>query len=353
MVRKKRLKPGRKPYRIETYWFNGKARFYFVKDIKIRGKSYHVRIPLGSKHPETSEEVDRLWKKHARDLEFKAAEKRAELNAPYFNPVFLQQEAILALEQLRYYYQGVKDLMTISEEKDYEKRFELQYVQGTVRIEGNTLTLNETEDLLLHDITPKGKELREINEVQNFKKVIKFRKKHRGKVNLSFIRELHYRIMDNIDLESAGAFRRSDDFAITGCDIKVCPSIVIEEELNKLIEEYYEGLKEDKHPFELATLFHYRFEIIHPFTDGNGRVGREIFNCMLLRAKFPKLLFLGRDRTKYIEALRKGNDEDYKKMIYEFLNIIIKQRKEVLKKNLEQVSIPPKKDAQMRMLDFM
>jgi Fic family protein len=127
----------------------------------------------------------------------------------------------------------------------------------------------------------KGKALREINELQNFKKVKSFRDKYRGNVTIDFIRMLHSLIMSNIDFELAGAFRRTDDVWIQGCELGVTPAELVESELRQAINRYYEKLEKKLHPFEAAALFHYDFELIHPFTDGNGRVGREIFNYML------------------------------------------------------------------------
>jgi Fic family protein len=108
--------------------------------------------------------------------------------------------------------------------------------------------------------------------------------------------------MNNIDDESAGAFRRTDLIGIEGCEIRLCPSIEIESELKNIIYHYYTRLDEGYHPFEEAILFHHDFEMIHPFSDGNGRVGREVLNFMLMREGYPKLL-LGYPREDYIQAL--------------------------------------------------
>ena len=117
---------------------------------------------------------------------------------------------------------------------------------------------------------------------------------------------------------------------------------MIEEELTEIIDDYYKRIAEGCHPFEEAVMFHYKFEMIHPFTDGNGRVGREILNYMLTRIGYPKLLFLGTDRTTYINSLRLGNDEKYSEMIQIFSELITKQRSEILKENLKKVIVPPK-----------
>lgn len=139
----------------------------------------------------------------------------------------------------RYIYKTFKSLLTTNESDVYEQNFEIQYIQGTTAIEGNTISLEETYKLLMYGISPKDKSLREINEVQNFRKVKEYREKHKGKITINFIKTLHALIMDNIDFESGGAFRRIDDIVITGCELNVTPSIFIEEEIYKIINEYY------------------------------------------------------------------------------------------------------------------
>jgi Fic family protein len=90
-------------------------------------------------------------------------------------------------------------------------------------------------------------------------------------------------------------------------------------------------------------MFHYDFELIHPFIDGNGRVGREIFNYMLKKCGYPRLLFLGEDRDIYIKSLKLSNEKRYAKMIEVFADLITKQRYHVLIERLKDVVIPPKK----------
>jgi Fic family protein len=108
------------------------------------------------------------------------------------------------------------------------------------------------------------------------------------------------------------------------------------------------------HLFVEAVIFHHNFEQgTHPFTIGNGRVGREIFNYMLMRGKYPRLLFLGDDRDIYLNALRFGDNCNYADMVSVFAKIIQDQRFEVLRENLKRVAVPIKKRGQLRLTDYL
>jgi len=342
---------GRRPYRVEVTYNRGKPYHYLVKDVRLGEKRTKVKVSLGFAEP-TQQEVERYRLEHAYTLEARAAEVKAKLASARYNPKYLQKEDIQTIETIHYYYKTFTELLTTSEIEAYENNFEFAYVQGTTNIEGNTLSPKQTVDLLVNGITPNGKSLREINEVQNFKKVKTYRDKYRGKLTLEFIKNLHGLIMDNIDTDSAGAFRRIDTVCIAGCDIPVTPAILIKEELTKIINWYSQQIANGVHPFEASVLFHYKFELIHPFTDGNGRVGREVFNFMLKRAGYPKLLFLGEDRDLYILSLQLGNQKKYAQMIKIFSDLITKQRFHLLIENLQQVTVPPKDYRQLRITQF-
>ena len=104
--------------------------------------------------------------------------------------------------------------------------------------------------------------------------------------------------------------------------IEEVPAIIIEEEIEKLLD-WYNGAKEKTHPVELATRFYIRFEKIHPFTDGNGRVGREIFNYITTRNDFSPLNFDITKRDEYIDGLERANKCYFKPIIeYVFENYL-------------------------------
>lgn len=341
---------GRKPYRFETTCTGNRTYHYIVKDVRLGERKTKVKVYVGNKEP-SPKERERLRLEHAYTLEARAAEKKAELVSSDYTSQYLTPDDIRTIETIHFYYKTFTSLLTVNEIEVYENNFEIAYINGTTNIEGNTLTHKQAFDLLVNNITPDGKSLREINEVQNFRKVKTYRDQYHGKVTVDFIKNLHSLILDNIDFQSAGAFRRIE-VTIGGCDEPVTPAILIQSELTQLIENYYEQLDKGVHPFEATIMFHYGFEMIHPFTDGNGRVGREILNFMLRRCGYPRLLFLGEDRETYIRSLKLGNQEQYTQMIQVFYELIKKQRYTKLIENLQTIVTPPKDFQQLRLTKF-
>jgi Fic family protein len=322
--------------RIERSGPQGNPKYYLVKDIRVGTRSTHLKKLLGTKAP-TPRELKAYENKFALGLELKAANMAGKLGVKVFKAKYLTQDRVRALEEVRYLSKLVSDILTKGELEAYEQQFEVKYVHGTTAIEGNTFTLPEANDLLIYGIIPRSRSLREVNEIQNFRAVKAYRDRYNGKVSLPFIRRLHSLIMHNIDEESAGRFRRTDDIGIQGMDIRLCPSMLIEEELERIISTYYKRLKEGYHPFEEAVIFHYKFETIHPFVDGNGRVGREILNYMLARKGYPRLLLTKNERVDYLEALRLGNDNNFKEMTAKFAEICISQKADILRENVQNI----------------
>lgn len=322
--------------RLERRGPKGNSKYYLVKDIRVGPRTARLKKYLGTKAPRSAE-LKAYEKKFALGLELKAASKAGILGAAAYKTRYMTKSQVIEIEQIRYMAKLISDILTKSEQGAYEQQFEVKYVQGTTALEGNTLTLLEASDLLTHDIIPRARSLREVNEVQNFKAVKAYRDRYKGKVSPPFIRRLHSLIMHNIDEESAGRFRRTDDIGIQGMDIRLCPSLLIEEELERNISAYYKRLKAGYHPFEEAILFHYDFEAVHPFADGNGRVGREILNYMLARKGYPRLLITRNERADYLDALRLGNENNFEEMTATFANICISQKADILRENVQKI----------------
>ena len=344
---------GRRPFRVEINYPAGRRPQYFLtRDISVGNRRAKVRKYLGTEPPEPAQ-VERFRKAYAPEMEYRSALKRADLLAAQYSCDYLSRGLLLDVERVKSIYNEVQELLTVNEVEAYEANFEISYVQGTTAIEGNTLSVQEARDLLVDSVPPAGKSLREINEVQNFRKVATYRSSYKRKVTLDFIRHVHALVMNNIDLESAGAFRRRDDLGIIGTEVVIARATEISRELNEIVDKYYSGVQAGKHPFECAAVFHYEFEVIHPFSDGNGRVGREVFNYLLTRSHYPRLLFLGKDRARYLDCLKAGNDGNYSKMVAGFARLIVDQRLNILAERLKAAAVPTKKVGQTRLSDWV
>ena len=309
-----------KNYRLEKIEKNGIVRYNLIKDVQFKNKKAKVRKAVSDLKNTAFCDIEYDF-----ELEEKAVLKKAELVSCYYSSEYLEKSEVLELEEKRWRSIELFKIAPTDEIREYYKLFEKAHIHGTTMIEGNTLTYAEVSDLLEYDIVPK-KGLREINEIQNYKKVRSFIRDYKGAVTLSFIKKLHFGLMDKV-LENPGGFRQSPVY-ISGSDLILTPPDLIEDELAELIQNYYENKKNkpnEKYPFEQIILFHYRFEMIHPFADGNGRVGREILNYLLTKEKYPPLLINGNNREEYLSAFRFGNEEKYSQMIQIFCQMYQQQ----------------------------
>lgn len=192
----------------------------------------------------------------------------------------------------------------------------IEWTYNSNSIEGNTLTLRETQMVLQEGITIKGVSLREHFEAKNHERAIDHLY---TLVNDDYtlrsidILSLHSYVMRSIEEDFAGRLRNGG-VRISGANFippnaNKVPDLV--DELVQFVNENPLGLND----IELATVFHHKFVWIHPFFDGNGRTVRLAMNLLLMRKGFPPAIILKNDRKKYYEALNQANNGDYSKLM--------------------------------------
>lgn len=185
------------------------------------------------------------------------------------------------------------------------EQFLLEWTYNSNAIEGNTLTLQETEMVINRGLTIGNKSLKEHFEVINHKECIGTIEKYiQNKTDLSIevIKELHKIILKNIDDSQAGILRRTNVRILGAAHIP--PDAV---KLERLLDEFIGWYYESKHRIpipELAALVQYKFVCIHPFIDGNGRTARLLMNLVLMQGGYPPAVILNLDRKKYYRVLR-------------------------------------------------
>jgi Fic family protein len=203
----------------------------------------------------------------------------------------------------RYYkaFFGKEELLKIISESEVAEQ-----VYNSNAIENSTLTLEET-DKILHQIDcDRFISIREIFEAKNLARVISYidKKAKNKEFNLDMMLFLHKTLLSNIDDEIAGRFRRYNEFVRVGDHIAPNPKKVIGLLENMLIE--YHSTPSENIIKRIAKL-HLVFENIHPFCDGNGRIGRVINNYLLIREGYAPINIKFIDRKFYYEAFREFN----------------------------------------------
>ena len=198
---------------------------------------------------------------------------------------------------------------------------EQMIVEGTYNsnaIEGNTLTLKETRLILEEGLTIAGKSMREHFEATNHRDAILFLEKIIKKhgIKEEDILAIHGLIMKNIEKETAGIYRRGQ-VRILGVPFLPPNYLKVPRLMDDLLE-WISRNSEKLHLIELAALAHYRFVVIHPFYDGNGRTARLLMNLILMRGGYPFVIVLANDRKRYYNALAKADKGDF----YPFINLM-------------------------------
>lgn len=191
--------------------------------------------------------------------------------------------------------------------KNLEAVFETEFTYDSNRIEGNTLTLQETALILEKGITITGKSMREHLEVINHHDALDFVKEliaDEIDYTEATLLEIHRLVLSGIDRQNAGHYRRERVF-ITGSR-HVPPNPLRVPDLMQQYFQYYKEQKKLLHPALLAADMSEKLVTIHPFVDGNGRTCRLVMNFLLMRAGFPITNISGerQHRTAYYDALQ-------------------------------------------------
>lgn len=201
------------------------------------------------------------------------------------------------------YFKEVMKTPKFAKEKEMET-FAIRFTYDTQRIEGSTLSLRETADLLERGITPRTKPLQDVKEAEAHKKIFYDMLGYRKDLSLQIILHWHKRLFELTKPDVAGNIRQHQ-VAISGS--RFIPPFPAE--IYPLLKEFfgwYNEYKNKLHPVELAALAHLKFVTIHPFSDGNGRISRLIMNLILNKHRYPMLNISYENRTSYYNALERS-----------------------------------------------
>ncbi|MBI4009714.1 MAG: Fic family protein [Candidatus Aenigmarchaeota archaeon] len=205
-----------------------------------------------------------------------------------------------------------------AKEKELEE-IAIAFTYNTNAIEGSTITLEEAREII-HDKIAPNKSLKDIRETESHAKVFSDMLTKREKISNQLLLRWHKEIFGETKPDIAGKFRNY--FVRVGNYI--APDW---QDVTKLMNQFIKFANETKlNPIELAGRSHYRFEKIHPFGDGNGRIGRLIMNNILWYNGYPMIIIEYKKRKFYYNALQKSEER--------FMNFFIRSYIRIHKKHL-------------------
>jgi Fic family protein len=305
----------------------GKRKKYYLahsfrKDDRVKKIRFYLGANLSKKELEMKRgKAEKILKERM--------EKYKVIHDPFYvalSPLELEElKTLEAREEIKIFHLNEKDWF----------KFTKLFTYDTNAIEGSTVTVSEVGDILEKSKWPEKRTKWEISETYGVAEAIKHIRKTREHISLNLIKQLHKIVFEN-SKPFAGNFReRGTEIAVVnglGNIIhKGAPSDQVTKLLNELIKWYNKN--KNKYPtLVLAAVVHNHFETIHPFRDGNGRVGRLLLNNILLKHNLPPVNIELKNRREYYGAL-----QEYQKNrnIRPMIELILKEYR-LLKKALKK-----------------
>lgn len=297
----------------------------FISAKKIKGKNYYyleasVRLYTGVRkfsvymkdYSLSQKEIPSLYEQQLKDKIIGALARSA---TTYFTPnsIFTKQ-IIQKMETMKFGYKQILKKLTTKQYRDIIDRFTVNYTYESNAIEGNSLTLKDVTMLFHEKHVPRGINLRDIHETLNTRTALEKLFYHKIKIKEKDILHIHEILVK--DTGVSFGYKKFPNFLL-GRNVQTTPPENVAFEMQKLLSWYHSI--EKMHPLQKAALFHARFEKIHPFEDGNGRVGRILLNAILLEHGYPPLIIRKTQRISYFSALAASDNYHYDKLFRFFI----------------------------------
>ena len=231
----------------------------------------------------------------------------------------IESEKVLyhELEKIRNDFQAEWKKIPESVKNKHLEEISIAFTYNTNAIEGSTITLEETREII-HDKIAPNKPLLDIKETESHSKVFLEMLSKKQKISNQIILEWHKNIFSESKPDISGKYRDylvkiGDYLAPDWQDVRIL--------MKKLIEFINKNKTAELNSVMLCARVHYKFEKIHPFGDGNGRIGRLIMNKILWDNGYPMIIIEKKKRKSYYKALRKEEDEFVKYFVRKYIAV--------------------------------
>lgn len=170
-----------------------------------------------------------------------------------------------------------------------------EMVYNSNAIENSSLTLEDTEDIIIRDMVKRDHDVREIYEAKNLAKITEYLLESPNEtLSVDLMLSLHKILLTDIRDDYAGRFRHAKEWVRVGAHLGANPDFV-SGLTSELVAKYNE--EDDTYFLDKIAYFHAEFETIHPYPDGNGRMGRVLVNQQLQKLKLPPIMIQSKTRS--------------------------------------------------------
>jgi Fic family protein len=308
---------------IEVRRAKGKDKYYLVHSYRRSGEVKKIRVYLGLN---LSKEEIKEKQKIAEGKIRSRIGTIANLRDPYKS--VLASEELAELKSLE--PKGRIKLMHLSENEWL--KFTEAFAYDTNAIEGSTVDKTEVKGMLGQNKWP-DKPRDEISETFGVSDAVKYLRHTKEHISIGLIEELHRLVFRN-SRPFAGKFRKiGEEVAVVDALGNVIHRGAFSGQVVPLLKElveWYEKNRSKYPPLVLAAVVHNQFESIHPFVDGNGRVGRLLLINILLKHKLPPVNIELRNRREYYAVLRSYEEDGNIRPTIEFLLKEYKRLKSII-----------------------
>lgn len=273
----------------------GRKRYYYLEHSFRRGNRVLKKEKyIGTEIPANIEELKRKFKED------------------------INKELITKLEKIKKNFQEEWKKIPPSAIKKELEEISIAFTYNTNAIEGSTITLEEAREIIKYKISP-NKPLRDVKETEAHSKVFLNMLNEKEEISNNLLLKWHKALFGDTKPDIAGVYRNY----LVRVGSYLAPDW---QEIKKMMDELIEFIDKNKiNPVELSARAHYRFEKVHPFGDGNGRIGRLLMNRILWHSKYPLLIIEYKKRKSYYKALQK----DEEKFVSYFIRVYLSAHKKI------------------------
>jgi len=273
-------------------------KYYLAHSFRAGKKVRKLRFYLGAN---LSVEKIKNKRKHAEEVLRDRIKRHEVIRDPFYTALSSKElEELKTLEA-----RGDIKVLHLNEQEWTE--FTQSFTYDTNAIEGSTVTASEVVGILEKNKWPENRTKYEISETYGVSEAINYIRKTNDHISLDFIKKLHEIVFKN-SKTFAGQFRaKGTEVAVVDAVGNIVHRGAPATEIVKLLKEvisWYNKNEKKYPPIVLAAVVHNQFENIHPFQDGNGRVGRLLLNNVLLKHNLPPVNIELKNRRDYYKALR-------------------------------------------------